>query len=134
MRDTFLTPMQVKVLELRARGYTQAAIAEGLGTSRANVSITEKRARKNIQKCKATLELFRKIGAPLVVEIGSGEDIFNVPREVFSSATNGNIKVKEDTFSLIDKIKTKVPEKVSGRVVKEEIKVTILQDGGVVIE
>jgi len=132
--ETFLTPMQIKILELRAKGYTQAAIAEMLGTTRANISITEKRARKNVQKAKATLELFRKIGAPMVIEIKKGEDIFNVPREVFSCATSCNIKVKENTLSLIDKIKRRVPDKISGRVVQDNIEITILKDGGVLIE
>jgi len=134
MGETFLTPMQIRILELRARGYTQAAIARELGSSRANISITEKRARENIRKSRATLEVFKKIGAPMVVEIGRGEDIFNVPREIFSCATECEIKVRENTLSVIDKIKERVPHKVSGRVIKEDIKVTILQDGGLIIE
>ncbi|GCC11568.1 putative transcriptional regulator [archaeon] len=132
--NTFLTHMQIKILELRAKGYTQAAIAGMLGTTRANISITEKRARKNVEKAKATLDLFRKIGSPMVVEIKDGEDIFNVPKEVFSCATRCNIKVKENTLSLIDKIKRRVPDKILGRVVKEKIEITILKDGGVIIE
>ncbi|HEQ78542.1 MAG TPA: Tfx family DNA-binding protein [Euryarchaeota archaeon] len=132
--NTFLTPMQIKILELRAKGYTQAAIAGMMGTTRANISITEKRARKNVEKAKATLDLFRKIGSPMVVEIKDGEDIFNVPKEVFSCATRCNIKVKENTLSLIDKIKRRVPDKILGRVVKEKIEITILKDGGVIIE
>ncbi len=132
--NTFLTPMQVKILKLRAKGHTQAAIAGMLGTTRANISITEKRARKNVEKANATLDLFRKIGSPKVIEIKDGEDIFNVPKEVFSCATRCNIKVKENTLSLIDKIKRSVPDKIQGRVVKEKIEITILKDGGVIIE
>ncbi|GBE54545.1 MAG TPA: Tfx family DNA-binding protein [Euryarchaeota archaeon] len=132
--NTFLTPMQIKILELRAKGHTQAAIAGMLGTTRANISITEKRARKNVEKANATLDLFRKIGSPKVIEIKDGEDIFNVPKEVFSCATICNIKVKENTLSLIDKIKRSVPDKIQGRVVKEKIEITILKDGGVIIE
>ncbi|NOZ57978.1 MAG: Tfx family DNA-binding protein [Euryarchaeota archaeon] len=132
--QTFLTPAQARVLELRAKGYTQAQVAEILGTTRANVSITESRARKNIAKAARTLALFNKIGAPLMLEIGRGEDIFNVPKKVFACATECGIKVKENTLSLIEKIEREARRKLDGRVVREEIRITILKSGDVVID
>lgn len=134
MEETFLTPMQIKVLELRAKGYTQVAIAKMLGTSRANVCIAEKRARKNIEKARATLELFKRIGAPAVIEIEAGEDIFEVPKKVFTCATQCKVKVKENSLSLIEKVKNSVPEKISGRVVRESLSITILSDGSILVE
>ncbi len=132
--ETFLTPMQIKVLELRAKGYTQAAIAKMLGTSRANICVMEKRARKNIEKARATLELFRRIGAPAVIEVQAGEDIFEVPKKVFACATECRVKVRENTLSLIEKVKNTVPEKISGRVVRENLSITILRDGSIIVE
>jgi|Deesub1362A_J573_1020465.scaffolds.fasta_scaffold02143_8 hypothetical protein len=132
--ETFLTPTQAKILELRAKGYTQAQVAEILGTTRANVSITESRARKNIQKAARTLALFNKIGAPLMIEVGKGEDIFNVPKRVFACATECGIKVKENTLSLIEKIEREAKGKLNGRVVREDIRITILKDGRVIVD
>jgi hypothetical protein len=132
--ETFLTPTQAKILELRAKGYTQAQVAQILGTTRANVSITESRARKNIQKAARTLELFNKIGAPLMIEVGRGEDIFNVPKKVFACATECGIKVKENTLSLIEKIEREAKRKLNGRVVREDIRITILKDGRVIVD
>lgn len=132
--QTFLTPTQARILELRAKGYTQAQVAKILGTTRANVSITESRARKNIQKAARTLTLFNKIGAPLMVEVGRGEDIFNIPKKVFSCATECRIKVKENTLSLIEKIEREAKGKLDGRVVREGIRITILKDGRVIVD
>jgi hypothetical protein len=134
VQETFLTPTQAKILELRAKGYTQAQVAEILGTTRANVSITESRARKNIQKAARTLALFNKIGAPLMIEVGKGEDIFNVPKKVFACATECGIKVKENTLSLIEKIEREAKGKLNGRVVREDIRITILKDGRVIVD
>jgi len=41
-RDTFLTEAQMRVLELRNKGLTQAEIAKRLKTSRANICILER--------------------------------------------------------------------------------------------
>ncbi len=132
--ETFLTPTQVKILELRAKGYTQAQVAEILGTTRANVSITESRARKNIAKAARTLELFKRIGAPLMVEVKRGEDVFNVPKKVFACATECGIKVKENSLSLIERIEREAKGKLSGRVVTQDIRITILKDGRVIVD
>ncbi len=132
--ETFLTPTQARILELRAKGYTQAQVAEILGTTRANVSITESRARKNIAKAARTLALFNKIGAPLMVEVNKGEDIFDVPRKVFACATECGIKVRENTLSLIEKIEREAKGKLNGRVVTQEIRITILKDGRVIVD
>jgi hypothetical protein len=132
-KDTFLTPTQIKILELRSRGYTQSKIAGMLGTTRANISITERRAKENIERARKTLHVFEKIGAPLRIEILPGTDIFDVPKRVFAKASNYNLKVKEDSLSLIEKIKRHANEKLKGRNAIERFEIVILSDGRVVI-
>ncbi len=47
---SFLTEQQIRVLQLRAKGLKQSEIAEILGTSRANVSILERRALRRLKR------------------------------------------------------------------------------------
>jgi hypothetical protein len=128
-----LTPSQIKVLELRTKGYTQKEVADILGTTRANISITERRAKENVEKARRTIEVFERIGAPLKVDIEAGKDLFDVPKEVFSKASKSGIKVKEDSLSLIEKIREEVDQKVRGRNIREKIEIVVLKDGRVMI-
>jgi hypothetical protein len=120
-------------LELRAKGLTQKEIAEILGTTRANVSIIERRARANIEKAKRTIEVFERLSASLQMVATSGMDLFDVPREVFSRATERGIKVREDSVSLIERIRDRVGHKLRGRKIREDIEIMVLQDGRVLI-
>ena len=45
-------------MELRARGFTQLETAKKLGTSRANVSMIECRAKKKLKKARETLRIY----------------------------------------------------------------------------
>ncbi|WP_456367206.1 Tfx family DNA-binding protein [Thermococcus sp.] len=98
---SFLTEQQIKVLRLRAKGLKQSEIAEILGTSRANVSILERRAMEKIEKAKNTLLLWEQINSKISVEIRSGEDIFTVPEKLFKKADELGIKVPYSTAEII---------------------------------
>lgn len=133
MGDTFLTPKQLRVLELRGRGYTQEEIAELLGTSRVNVCITEKRAKENIQKARNTLEAFERLD-PVILEIPPGIDVFQVPRLIFREADKHGIKVLYNTTSLIGILRRKAEAKLRGNQVIEGIRVLILRQGKVIFQ
>lgn len=83
---SFLTEQQIRVLQLRAKGLKQSEIAEILGTSRANVSILERRALEKIEKARNTLLLWEQINSKISVEVKKGEDIFQVPEKLFKKA------------------------------------------------
>jgi HTH-type transcriptional regulator, fmd operon transcriptional regulator len=48
-------------MELRSRGFTQLETAKKLGTSRANVSMIECRAKKKLEKARETLRIFEAL-------------------------------------------------------------------------
>ncbi|RLG55442.1 MAG: transcriptional regulator, partial [Candidatus Hydrothermarchaeota archaeon] len=73
-KESFLTEKQIKVLELRAKGYTQEQIAKILGTSRVNVTILEKKAKENVEKARKTIELFESL-TPIKVTIKKDANI-----------------------------------------------------------
>lgn len=98
---SFLTEQQIRVLQLRAKGLKQSEIAEILGTSRANVSILERRALEKIEKARNTLLLWEQINSKISVEVKKGEDIFQVPEKLFKKADELGVKVPYSTAEII---------------------------------
>jgi hypothetical protein len=85
-RDTVLTERQIEVLKLKALGLTTSQIARRLGTSDANISATERKARENIRRAEKTLELIRLLEAPLRVVIPHESDLIDGVREIYRKA------------------------------------------------
>ncbi|WP_297065783.1 Tfx family DNA-binding protein [Thermococcus sp.] len=98
---SFLTEQQIKILRLRAKGLKQSEIAELLGTSRANVSILERRALEKIEKARNTLLIWEQINSKVSVEVKRGDDIFKVPDRLFSRADELGVKVPYSTAEII---------------------------------
>ena len=98
---SFLTDQQIKTLRLRARGMRQSEIAELLGTSRANVSILERRALEKIEKARNTLLIWEQINSKVSVEVIRGDDIFEVPQKLFKKADETGVKVPYSTAEII---------------------------------
>ncbi|AEH24397.1 Tfx family DNA-binding protein [Pyrococcus yayanosii] len=118
MVKTFLTDQQIKVLVLRAKGLRQSEIAEMLGTSRANVSILEKKALEKIEKARNTLLLWEQINSKIRVEVKKGEDVFEVPEKLFRKADEMGIKVPYSTAEIITFLVEHAP--VENRLVKRD--------------
>lgn len=98
---SFLTDQQIRILKLRAKGLKQSEIAEMLGTSRANISILERRALEKIEKARNTLLIWEQINSRISVEVKKGEDIFEVPGRLFKLADELGIKVPYSTAEII---------------------------------
>jgi hypothetical protein len=133
VEDTFLTKMQARVLELRAKGLTQAEIARQLETSRANICILEHRARRNIARAERTLKLSEKLFAPVVLKIKPGDDIMSMPRRLFSAADAAKVDVKLDTPALVAKIRREAQDKLRGRTITAPIELVLTADGEVFV-
>ncbi|MDK2781594.1 MAG: HTH-type transcriptional regulator, fmd operon transcriptional regulator [Archaeoglobi archaeon] len=101
----FLTDEQIEVLRLRMRGLSQKEIAEILKTTRANVCIIEKRARRNIERALKTIEIWKKINSRAEIEIPSGTDLMDIPQIIFEKANENDVKVKYSFLELIEHIK-----------------------------
>ena len=129
VEDSFLTDMQIKVLKLRKKGLTQEEIAKMFGTSRANISMIEKRARENIKKAYNTIKIYNQIMAPLSIEIEEGIDVLKIPHIVFEKADKEGIKVKYNTLELIEFIKEHASEFIEKRTVKKKFKIYVLENG-----
>ncbi len=115
---TFLTEQQIRILRLRAKGLKQSEIAEILGTSRANISILEKRALEKIEKAKNTLLLWEQINSKVAIEVKKGEDIFRVPDKLFEKADEVGIKVPYTTAEIIAFLVDNAP--IEDRIAKKD--------------
>jgi len=133
VEDTFLTKMQARVLELRAKGLTQAEIARQLKTSRANVCILERRARRNIARAERTLKLSEKLFAPVVLKIKPGDDILEVPNRLFKTADAAKIRVKLSTPDIIAKIREGAKDRLHGRSATQSFDVVLTARGELLI-
>ncbi len=130
MKDTLLTDRQMEVLRYRKEGLTQQAIADKLGTSKANICTIEKSAHENIRRAKETLEFFYTLDSKELCVLESGADLMMSPQQIYAAASEVNIKIKYDTLALINRISESVPEKIRGRLVKEKITVYATDEGG----
>lgn len=123
----------MRVLELRAKGLSQAEVSRKLKTSRANVCILERRAKENIMRARETLRLATKIQAPVTVRIRSGEDIFIALKRLFRAADRAKIRVELDSPRLIAKIREGAADKLQGRVTTDQIELVLTVDGEVLV-
>ncbi|MCD1294512.1 transcriptional regulator [Methanocella sp. CWC-04] len=130
---SFLTKRQIMVLRLRQAGLTQEDIARRMKTTRANISLIEKRARENIERSKETLKEWNSIISPVKIAIKKGTDVMNVPEIVFSEADKSNIHVRTDSLDLITRIKKEKGTIISNRILLDDIEVDINVTGEVTI-
>ncbi|MDI6654898.1 MAG: Tfx family DNA-binding protein [Candidatus Hydrothermarchaeota archaeon] len=130
MAKSFLTSKQLEVLKLRTQGYTQEEIAKKLGSTRENITITERRAKDNVERARATIEAFEML-EPVEMHVESGMDVFEIPRMIFKEADRHGIKILYNTTSLVGIIRRKLGEKIIGNKVYEAFTVLILRSGKV---
>ncbi|ABR56302.1 Tfx family DNA-binding protein [Methanococcus aeolicus] len=127
--DSFLTETQIKVLKLRKKGLTQEKIAEQLNTSRANISMIEKRAKENIAKAKETLKIYNNIIAPLKLIIPEGTDVLDIPKQILEVSDINDITIPYAQLEMLELIHKSVPECLYNRVVKKSFTINILENG-----
>lgn len=128
-----LTRRQLEVLRLRGEGFTQEEIARKLRTTRENITITERRARENVQRARAAIEAFEMLD-PIRIKIPAGSDMFQLPRTIFAEADRHAIRVLHNTTSLIGVLRRRAANKITGNKVAKEFVVLLLRSGKVRVE
>jgi Tfx family DNA-binding protein len=127
--ESVLTRRQAEVLALRERGAAQAAIAERLGTSRANISKVEASARDNVRKARETVAFAAALQAPVRVEIEPGTDLYDVPDMVYEACDDANVKVSLSAPEVMKQVSDAGASAVTGREVHSPLLVTVTSDG-----
>ncbi|MEE9594286.1 MAG: Tfx family DNA-binding protein [Candidatus Hydrothermarchaeales archaeon] len=130
--DSFLTARQLEILRLRKEGLSQTAIARKFGTSRANISATEKTARTNIEKAKHTLALADMIEAPIWLVLEPNTDLNQAVKEIYHRADSLGIRVIQSFPSLSHAIQEGASDKIKGRMVLKRLEIAITKDGAII--
>lgn len=129
--ESVLTRRQAEVLALRERGLSQAAIADRLGTSRANVSGVEKSARENVRKARETVEFAAALDAPVQVELDTGTDLYDVPQRVYAACDDAGVKVNHTAPDLMKLVSDEAGDAVVGREVQRQLLIGVSATGSV---
>lgn len=127
--SSVLTRRQAEVLALREDGLSQAAIADQLATSRANISSVESSARENIRKARETIAFAEMLQTAVQVSIEADTDLYEVPEMVYEACDDAGIKVEQTAPKLLNTISDAAGEAVQGRRVCEELVVGVTVDG-----
>lgn len=104
-----------------------------LHTTRANVSILEKRARRNIERARRTLDFVRALESKVFVKVRRGEDLLTVPKRVLRAADSAGIKLGKTYVDLLAEIRQKAGGRVEGRRVRAEFSIAISTTGELII-
>jgi HTH-type transcriptional regulator, fmd operon transcriptional regulator len=119
------------VLRLRQSGLTQDEIARRIKTTRANVSLIEKRARENIDRSRETLKEWESIVSPVRIVIKKGTDVIKIPEIVFSEADKAGIHVRSNSLDLITRIKKEKGTAIANRTLDEDMEIDVTDAGEV---
>ena len=121
------------VLRMRQEGLTQDVIAKRIKTTRANVSLIEKRARENIDRSRETLKEWNSIISPVRLVIKAGTDVMKVPEQVFDEADKASIHVMVNSLDLLTRIKKEKGDIISNRSLTEDLEIDIAESGEVTL-
>lgn len=126
-----LTRRQAEVLALREREVSQAAIADRLGTSRANVAGIEASARENVRKARGTVELVDSLRAPVRLTVEPGTDVYEIPDRIYRAADEADVKVTLSAVGVIETLTESAREALDSRQLVRPVQVTVSADGEV---
>jgi hypothetical protein len=127
--ESVLTRRQAQVLALRERDIPQAAIADDLGTSRANVSKVEASARDNVAKAKETVAFAETLQAPVQIEIDPGTDLYEVPDRVYEGCDRAGVKVPYSAPEVMKMVSEAAGDAIAGREVRSNLLIGVTSDG-----
>ena len=127
-----LSESQFKVLQLRTeKCLSQAEVARTLGTTRENVAIIEKRAKRNIRLAEETIQAYKLLLCATKVNIEAGTSLIDVPGIVVKAGDNIGVKLKVNFTWLYDEIRFNVGDCVSGSRVVKPFTIAIFRDGNI---
>ena len=130
--ETFLTDRQHEVLILRRDGLTQAEIADRFGTSDANVSSIESRARENIDRAVRTVELAADLRVDHWIKMNEGAHLREIVESVYEAGDEAGVKVPFSDPELSTYLHVRLDHRLDGRRLKDTLWVGLTADGEVI--
>ncbi len=124
-----LNEKQFQVLRLRAKGLSQLETAKQLGTTRANVSMIELRARKKVQKAKETFQAYESLQILHNVIVEKGTRLHDLPSVVLRLGDRLHIHIQSNLVEIIRMAKSLEPSCVRNGVLARDLLFTFNQRG-----
>lgn len=131
--ENVLTRRQAQVLALREREFSQDAIADILGTTRANISSIEASARRNVDRANETVAVAAALRAPVRVRIDPGTDLFDVPDAIFRACDEAGTKVAHPSAEVVRAVRQDVPTAIDDGQVVTSLLIGVDKDGTITI-
>jgi Tfx family DNA-binding protein len=124
--------LQYKVLRLRVKeGLSQAEIAKMLGTTRENITIIEKRAKRNLRLAEETIQAYKLLSCITKVNIEAGTHLVDVPGIIIRAGDSIGVKLNVNFTRIYDEIRFKAGDCVSGSRVVKPFTIAIFRDGNI---
>jgi len=114
MRWGLLTESQYKVLVCRGKGMTQRETAVELGTSRANVSMIEARARRRVEMADQTLEAYKSTITDHAVIVPKGTRFYEIPSVILGEGDRCGVHLKSNIVDIVRMVNGVEPSALSG--------------------
>ena len=105
MKRGSLTDAQYRVLVCRGKGMTQLETACELGTTRANVSMIELRARRRVQMARQTLDAYRSTLTDHVLTIPKGTRFYDIPSAVLREGDRWGVHLQSNIVDIVRLVK-----------------------------
>ncbi len=87
---------------------------------------------ENIQHAKDTLYFFHTLDARHLCTLEAGSDLFDSEALIFKEAGKIGIIVATDWMNLINRLRAEVPNRIHGRLIRQDIEVFLRNDGNLV--
>ena len=129
-----LTKKQLKVLELRSKGLSQAESARELGTTRANVSMIEWRARRNILKARQAVQAYEQMLMDFRIEIPKGTKLENISVIVLKACGKQHVNLQSSIEDVIRIVMSLKPNCVVGERTGRAISFRVGKNGKLLAE
>lgn len=128
----FLSDRQFKVLQLRVKnGLLQAEVASILGTTRENVTLIEKKARRNIRLAKETLQAYRLLLTITKIPIEVGVHRMDIAGILVKAGDSMGVKLKVNFTRIYDEIRFEAGDCIVGNRVVKPFTIAIFRDGNI---
>ncbi len=131
--DTVLTERQARILALRADGYTQAEIADELGTSTANISAIESTARNNVNRAGRTITAAQILQAKIRFTVPAGTTIRELTDRVYEAGNNAELKISYPSADLSELLRQHLQDRLEASTLTESVVIGISSEGNVVV-
>jgi Tfx family DNA-binding protein len=114
MKRGSLTEVQFRVLTRRGKGMTQKETARELGTTRANVSMIELRARRKVQLARDTIRAYQSTLEQHIVLIPKGTRFYDIPPTVLREGDRRGIHIQSNIVDIVRMVQAIKPSCIEG--------------------